>query len=388
MKSNTNKTAENTRLMPGEKKAESRIKLTGDLNGKNNVVLTRPYILDYMGRESSSVTAEILTELMTLNENVTHPLETPVTWESDIRDESVKYRVELSLNENFNDVIVFNGKDDYPSQSVGGENSIYISNLMIGKKYFYRVVGKCENGDEYFSETGKFVTDGTPARWVNWGGAFNSRDLGGWKTTDGKFVRQGLIYRGTRLQETDGTAVADEKIQDYIIGTFGLKTDIDLRGLWNDPLSVTKSLNGKMQLISAPITAYADVFVNPDTKKGLKTVFSIFADASKYPLYIHCHGGADRTGTTAFLLNGLLGVPYEDLIRDYELTSFSVGFVGLRYRKDYAIGFFNALNEFGEKKGVKGLSETIELWLTDYVGVTAEEIAAIKYLLLENDDKK
>ena len=40
-------------------------------------------------------------------------------------------------------------------------------------------------------------------------------------------------------------------------------------------------------------------------------------------VYYHCFGGADRTGTVGFLLNGLLGVSYTDLVIDFELTSYS-----------------------------------------------------------------
>ena len=39
-------------------------------------------------------------------------------------------------------------------------------------------------------------------------------------------------------------------------------------------------------------------------------------------VYFHCAGGADRTGTLAFLIEALLGVSESDLSKDYELTSF------------------------------------------------------------------
>ena len=37
-------------------------------------------------------------------------------------------------------------------------------------------------------------------------------------------------------------------------------------------------------------------------------------------IYFHCKVGADRTGTVAYLLEGLLGVPDEARYREYELT--------------------------------------------------------------------
>ena len=38
-------------------------------------------------------------------------------------------------------------------------------------------------------------------------------------------------------------------------------------------------------------------------------------------IYFHCAGGADRTGTMAFLIEALLGVSECDMSKDYELTS-------------------------------------------------------------------
>jgi len=40
------------------------------------------------------------------------------------------------------------------------------------------------------------------------------------------------------------------------------------------------------------------------------------------PVYFHCTYGADRTGTVAYLLEALLGVPYENRAEDFELSTF------------------------------------------------------------------
>ncbi|MBP0990589.1 MAG: tyrosine-protein phosphatase [Oscillospiraceae bacterium] len=373
----------NTKPILSDEERGKYIRLTGDLNGSKNVAVNRPCILEYMHKNYSSITKDTIFDLTKPNEGITHPVETPVTWKSSLRRRDVKYHVEISTHDNFEDSVVFNGKADYPSQSTDNKNRIFITNLMIRRKYFFRVVGECKNGDRFCSETGEFTTDGTPARFVNWGDASNSRDAGGWKTVDGKYVRQGMLYRSGRLQNTNGDPVIDQETQHYIINNFGLKTDVDLRGIWKDTLSVTKSLNGMMELVSAPISAYSDTFTNPETKNGLKIIFKTFADKSKYPMYIHCHGGADRTGIIIFLLNGLLGVSLEDLIRDYELTSFA-SIEDIRYRgSDQMAGFVNTLKDYGKVNGSDDLKKTIEHWLTDYVGVSAKEIDDIRNILLE-----
>lgn len=39
-------------------------------------------------------------------------------------------------------------------------------------------------------------------------------------------------------------------------------------------------------------------------------------------VYFHCKIGTDRTGTMAYFLEGLLGVPEEERLQDYELSYF------------------------------------------------------------------
>ena len=57
----------------------------------------------------------------------------------------------------------------------------------------------------------------------------------------------------------------------------------------------------------------------------------IVAGNDDYAIYFHCRIGADRTGTLAYLLEGVLGVPTEYRHQDYELTTF----FGLRERTRY-----------------------------------------------------
>ena len=51
-----------------------------------------------------------------------------------------------------------------------------------------------------------------------------------------------------------------------------------------------------------------------------KIITSVLEDK---PVYVHCWGGADRTGTVIALTEGVLGVTKEQVIMDYELTSYS-----------------------------------------------------------------
>ena len=52
-------------------------------------------------------------------------------------------------------------------------------------------------------------------------------------------------------------------------------------------------------------------------------------------IYFHCTIGTDRTGTTAYFLEGLLGVSEEYRVRDYELSYYFGLVVGLGARDRY-----------------------------------------------------
>jgi protein tyrosine/serine phosphatase len=53
-------------------------------------------------------------------------------------------------------------------------------------------------------------------------------------------------------------------------------------------------------------------------------------------IFFHCRVGADRTGTLAYLLEGLLGVPDEERYEEYELTHLSGLTDRTRYYKQKA----------------------------------------------------
>ena len=129
-------------------------------------------------------------------------------------------------------------------------------------------------------------------------------------------------------------------------------------------------------------------------------MFTYLSDASNYPIYTNCQGGADRTGTYAFLLNGLLGVSYDDLTRDFELTSFSgtprwrsAGNGGTFNKSDadYVDGtvtvawraLYDGMMEYGAKNGCTTLQQSIEHWFINYIGVPKSQIDSFKSIMLK-----
>lgn len=159
-------------------------------------------------------------------------------------------------------------------------------------------------------------------RWIrtrdNSAEAWNVRDLGGW-ACDGGTVKYGLLIRGGRI------AAADRAV---LVGELGVQHEIDLRGKeGRDPSDgdvVTESPLGSdvWFTIADKAASYA---LTPVATWQLYLRCVIDAVTHREPVYFHCTAGADRTGTLACVLEGLLGMSQSDIDKDYELTTFYSG---------------------------------------------------------------
>lgn len=146
-------------------------------------------------------------------------------------------------------------------------------------------------------------------RWLNTV-THNVRDIGGW-ACDGGTVKYGLLIRGGALQADD---------RSVLVGQLGIQHDLDLRGATEAPVLTDSPLGSDVYYTCAPQYAmYALTPVNA-WKINLRTIFD--AVTHNEPVYFHCSIGADRTGTLACVLEGVLGVSQSDIDKDYELTSF------------------------------------------------------------------
>ncbi len=252
----------------------------------------------------------------------TSPLPVALEWET---DEDIS-RLEISLSPEFEEAKI-----------IETDKNIYLlTNLFSGATYYWRVNG---------SGIRSFSTEAMAPRWIYADNASdNIRDMGAWKTVDGKTVRQGVIYRGGQV---DGHITMSDEASDIFLNELGIKTDIDLRGELAGRISESAfGKNVKFEFV--PCCAYKDFLKYTDT---LVKIFTLLSDENNYPIYFHCVGGADRTGTVAFMLNGFLGVAYDDLLLDYELTS--LGIWGDRTAKGVQfVDFLNAIDELSEGESV------------------------------------
>lgn len=100
-------------------------------------------------------------------------------------------------------------------------------------------------------------------------------------------------------------------------------------------------------------------------------------DDNNYPIVFHCIAGADRTGTVAMLLEALLGVPEEELWRDYLTTGFMGRVSDQRHKKMFgeAIGCL-------KKYPGAALAEKAEAFFVE-IGFTKDDVYCLRERLLE-----
>lgn len=286
-------------------------------------------------------------------------------------------------------------------------SSSYVNYDYLPQRTYYWEVTK---GSELLQNGTFKFSDDISVRYVSVGGVSNFRDLGGWTMGNGKPMPYGLIYRSARLD--DITAAGRATIQ-----RLGIKTELDLRGLDNTTEPVNPQIAG-MNYYKYYTTLHYDTLIKninsslatssggrTDTavgkygegfrthKEAYQDIFAVLADESNYPIVFNCTSGADRTGTLAFLIEGLLGVSQEELVKDYELTSFS-GSSRNRWRSDanatkdgfsggvYTLTGWNARYSplVAEMQSYAGdtLSEQIENCLLTQFGIPQNQIDSIK----------
>lgn len=167
-------------------------------------------------------------------------------------------------------------------------------------------------------------------------GGQNFRDLGGYRTTDGRTVKWGLLYRSGAMNNLT--------LKDYeTLRARGIRSVCDFRDTreravapvqWpagakpavfaddyemdsNFRALMKPGLNGE-QAATLMAEGYRDI---PFRFAGqYKRMFAQLA-AGNAPLAFNCSAGKDRTGVAAALLLTALGVPYATVMDDYLLSN-------------------------------------------------------------------
>lgn len=300
----------------------------------------------------------------------------PFAWES---DGSQEYTIYFSENADFSQAVTLKTN----------QTEVNAGFFYPGKTYYWKV----ESQAGAVSKTDSFTTADLPVRYITCG-LSNLRDIGGWQTEDGKTVAYGKIYRGPRIN-TDGNETNLYPWGHAVLAdTLNIQTEIDLRtpDLDNGNQSAN-ALDKERPYVRAPLTGYTYIFpefsqqepqirsYDERTKSSVQAIFAVLSQEESYPVYIHCNAGADRTGTVDFLINGLLGVPYEDLTRSFELTSFSTH--GARWRSDIKKGIFTDSGVMQDDAGNYVAWEVMYAYMMEHYGQGRTLSQAIEHYLLE-----
>ena len=245
---------------------------------------------------------------------------------------------------------------------------LVIDNLKTNTKYFYTVT---VNEKVY---EGSFWT-ARSTRFIDIDGIYNTRDIGGYVNLDGKTVRQGMVIRGTEL---DGLVVPGYRLTEagkQTIRSFGFVYDMDLReasifmGTYGSPIGA----DVRHEFYTAP--QYGQIF-SAAYKESLRRIFSDMANSANYPMYLHCTYGADRTGTVIFLLQGVLNMSEEQMVREYQMSGFQFSSYAESDQMDIIISGLQ--NKEGDT-----LQEKIVNFLINDIGVTQGEIDSIRNIMLQ-----
>ena len=188
----------------------------------------------------------------------------------------------------------------------------------------------------------KIVLDGTS----------NTRELGGYKTEDGRSLKWGVLYISDKLSElTD----AD---QEYLL-QLGIKRVIDFRSS-EEKQNEPDQLPSTLKYIEMPIEA--DGAIRPKVEAILKgdlneDVGAILVETNKEfisdfsgvykgfieslienqePTLFHCTAGKDRAGFAAALVLLAVGVPEKIVIEDYMKTN--------KYTEETIQDYINKIN--------------------------------------------
>jgi len=169
-------------------------------------------------------------------------------------------------------------------------------------------------------------------------GARNFRDLGGYRTSDGRYVRWGLVYRSNHLVNL--TARDSE-----YLSSLGIRLVCDVRSEGERARAPDHWLGNAPEFFSAPIgsnlitSPTADdlkrrvAAINAETKDSVRAYDYAIQYAGQYgkilqriaagdlPVVEHCTAGKDRTGVFSAILLTAIGVPRGTVIQDYMLSN-------------------------------------------------------------------
>jgi protein-tyrosine phosphatase len=195
----------------------------------------------------------------------------------------------------------------------------------------------------------------TGPRHIRLDGPANFRDLGGYPTVDGRRLRSGRVFRSDSLSH-----MSDDDVR-HVAEELGVVTVVDLRArhevetFGHGPLGTRGVIVHHLPIVDETRREQAAADATDDeaperidpTTMGLDRIYAlmlgrfgdrfvavlrILADPANQPVVFHCAAGKDRTGLTAALLLGALGVDDDVIAADYAISAEHMDELLLRHR--------------------------------------------------------
>lgn len=164
-------------------------------------------------------------------------------------------------------------------------------------------------------------------------GLVNIRDLGGLVARDGRTVLPGQVIR------SDNPKALTSKGQEELAAQVSPSLVLDLRvplEVEREGYTIRSSTTTVVNLPMLPqsgisqdeIDAGAAGSLVEDYRRQIEVnadsiveALHLIADSGNRPVVLHCTAGKDRTGIVVAVLLSILGVPDEDIVADYHVTT-------------------------------------------------------------------
>ncbi|GAB2654623.1 tyrosine-protein phosphatase [Saccharopolyspora gloriosae] len=236
----------------------------------------------------------------------------------------------------------------------------------------------------------------TANRNLFWDGAFNTRDLGGTTTADGRVIRRGALVRSATpeyLTETGWAQLRDHGIRTVIDLTGGEDGHPDLAPRPPELTTTTIRMDPTEDtefwaywgrgLHGTPL--YFRPFLDRHPQRAVEVVRA-FARAPEGGVLVHCHAGRDRTGIAVLLLLLIAGVGQAEILADHLRSHEGLRPLWAKLGTDDQEPIIEwALAEMGGSTG-EALRAATELDVDAYLlgaGLAPEDLTAARNRLLE-----
>lgn len=185
-------------------------------------------------------------------------------------------------------------------------------------------------------------------------GTYNTRDLGGFPTEDGRQIRPKCLIRSGALSaltdedcrilkedfhlhtvvdfrtDVERTEKPDRKIPDvrFLINPIFDEATMGITRERSTDINIGKIMRKKLEDPSFTITGYMTniyhtIIADPDSQEQYRHFFEILLDNPdpNGAILWHCTAGKDRVGTGTAMLLTALGVPHNLIVKDYLMTN-------------------------------------------------------------------